>query len=171
MLSTRGITRYRNGSLPCASRARTSPLILRTASSAAIALLLRTTTTMLVSTGPSSRATTATNSCPSSCDCPASPTQKVSWATTEIPTNTATPQINPSGSTPMARTCRANMFRTECTQDCGRTQTHRTVPITAAACRSSSHCAQTFSPNLPIARASAFCNLPASFAFMRMHHC
>src|SRR5436190_6304653 len=112
----RGMTRCRNGSPPLASSARNSPPIFSTPSSVVMALSLRTITTRLISTGPNSRATTATNSGPSSCDCPASPAQNVSCTTTETPTKAAIAQTNQSGSIPTARICRANAVRTERTQ-------------------------------------------------------
>ena len=105
-----------NGEIPCASIASTRPSIFMIPNSVAIALPLRTITTMPTSTGLSSRATTATSSGPSICDCPACSTQNASCTTTVIPTKTATPQTSPTDSTPIATTCRTNAPRTVCTQ-------------------------------------------------------
>ena len=130
--STRGTTRYTNGSMPMASNARTSPCTFMLASSVAIAVPLRAMTTKLVNSGPSSRSTTAVRMGPIKFDCPSRVSQYCACTTTNAPTITAISAINPVASKPVNNTCRAKTLRKGAVQVRGRIARSRTAHVMAA---------------------------------------
>src|SRR2546422_3370045 len=78
----RGRTRYWRGSIPIASRARTSPRTRLVASSAAMAVPERPATVRAVMSGPSSRTIATTMSVPMKSVAPSWPSSRTAWEIT-----------------------------------------------------------------------------------------
>ena len=114
-----------------ASSARTSPCTFMVASSVEMAVPLRAITTKFVSSGPTSRTTTAVRIGPISAAWPSRTSQYCACTTTKAPTMNAISDTKPVASSPVNRTCRASTLRSGAVQTSGRTDFAATAQTSA----------------------------------------